>query len=310
MRPRIAVIPVAGLGTRFLPATKAMPKEMLTVVDKPLIQYAVEEALAAGIERIVFVTGRGKTMLEDHFDYAPELEKALQSRGKDALWQQVRDLVPNPGCLQFTRQNEPLGLGHAIWCARYLVGDAPFAVILPDDLVWSGHQTAPVMQQMCEQYEQLDGSMVAVMTVEPEETSKYGIVDPVAGQPHSSRVVRAKGLVEKPLPENAPSRLAIIGRYILAPEIFTLLGQQQRGVGNEIQLTDAMASLMQEQSIYGFHFQGVRFDCGDKVGFQTANLTLAMEQKELRERLLPYVNRQLPLWKASQQGADQKSSPS
>lgn len=296
MRPRTAVIPVAGLGTRFLPATKAMPKEMLTVVDKPLVQYAVEEALDAGIERIVFVTGRGKEILEDHFDYAPELEEALRSRGKENLLQQIKTLVPDPGCLFFTRQNEPLGLGHAVWCARHLVGDAPFAVILPDDLVWAGPQKVPVMRQMCDQFEQLNSSMVAIMTVEPEETCKYGILDPMAGTDTSAQLVRAKGLVEKPQPEDAPSNLAIIGRYILTPKIFAMLDQQQRGSGNEVQLTDAMASLMQQQPIFGFLFQGARFDCGDKVGFQMANLALAMEQEEMRERLLPFLAKQLAHW--------------
>lgn len=297
MRPRTAVIPVAGLGTRFLPATKAMPKEMLTVVDKPLIQYAVEEALTAGIEKIIFVTGRGKEMLADHFDYTPELEEALRIHNKETLLQQARALVPKPGCLFFTRQNQPLGLGHAVWCARHLVGDAPFAVILPDDLVWTRPKDLSVMQQMCDQFESLNHSMVAVMTVDPEETSKYGILDPVVDREVGAQVVRAKGLVEKPLPENAPSNLAIIGRYILTPEIFAQLERQQRGAGNEVQLTDAMASLMHSQPIHGFLFKGTRFDCGDKVGFQMANMALALEQKEMRKYLLPFLDTQLALWK-------------
>ena len=296
MRPRTAVIPVAGLGTRFLPATKAMPKEMLTVVDKPLIQYAVEEALMAGIERIIFVTGRSKEMLADHFDFAPELEETLRARGKEPLLQQVRSLVPHPGSLLFVRQNEPLGLGHAVWCARHLVGDDPFAVILPDDLVWSGLEGTPAMEQMCATFDQLSHPMVAIMTVPPEETSKYGIVDPVDNEDKSAQIVQAKGLVEKPPPEDAPSHLAIIGRYILTPEIFGLLDRQQRGSGGEIQLTDAMALLMKQKPLYGFRFEGVRFDCGDKVGFQMANLALALEQETLRKRLLPFLDAQLAQW--------------
>ncbi|MBF0162843.1 MAG: UTP--glucose-1-phosphate uridylyltransferase [Magnetococcales bacterium] len=296
MRPRTAVIPVAGLGTRFLPATKAMPKEMLTVVDKPLVQYAVEEARMAGIERIIFVTGRGKEMLADHFDYVPELEVALKGRNREGPLQQIRALVPTAGCLLFTRQNEPLGLGHAVWCARHLVGDGPFAVLLPDDLVWPGLNAPPVMQQMCDQFEQLRSPMVAIMTVAQRETDKYGILDPAGETDAASPLVLAKGLVEKPAPDLAPSRLAIIGRYILTPEIFDLLGQRKTGAGGEIQLTDAMALLMKQHSLYGFRFQGTRFDCGDKVGFQMANLALALEQKEMRERLLPFLNEQLALW--------------
>ncbi|MBF0096071.1 MAG: UTP--glucose-1-phosphate uridylyltransferase GalU [Magnetococcales bacterium] len=296
MRPRTAVIPVAGLGTRFLPATKAMPKEMLTVVDKPLVQYAVEEAFAAGIERIVFVTGRGKEMLADHFDYTPELEETLRGRNRLDPLQQVRGLVPTAGCLIYTRQNEPLGLGHAIWCARHLVGDAPFAILLPDDLVWSGPEHAPVMQQMCDQFESLQQPMVAIMEVEQQETNKYGILDPLEGSGGNAVLVQAKGLVEKPAPQVAPSRMAIIGRYILHPDIFSLLGKRQTGAGGEIQLTDAMAMMMQKHPIYGFRFQGTRYDCGDKVGFQMANLALALEQAEMRSRLLPFLNTQLGQW--------------
>ena len=306
MRPRTAIIPVAGLGTRFLPATKAMPKEMLTVVDKPLVQYAVEEALLSGIERIVLVTGRGKEMLADHFDYMPELEIALSSRHKDELLQQVRDVVPPPGSLFFVRQNEPLGLGHAVWSARHLVGDAPFAVILPDDLVWPKPGGFSVMQQMCDQFEQLNSSMVAIMTVDPMETGKYGILDPLGETDKQGQVVRAKGLVEKPEPNRAPSNMAIIGRYILTPEIFPVLEKKQRGAGNEVQLTDAMAQLMGQQSLFGFFFEGTRFDCGDKVGFQMANLALALTQEPMRSRLLPFLQEQLARWSV----ADAPLSPS
>lgn len=300
MKLRTAVIPVAGLGTRFLPATKAMPKEMLTVVDKPLVQYAVEEALEAGIERIIFVTGRGKEMLADHFDYAPELEEALRIRGKEELLQQVKSSVPtDPGCLFFTRQNKPLGLGHAVWCARHLVGEEPFAVILPDDLIWPAAGATCAMGQMCRQFEQSQNAMVAIMEVAPEETSKYGILDPDKEHKATDQLVRARGLVEKPSPEKAPSQWAIIGRYILMPEIFGRLDRQQRGSGNEVQLTDAMASSIKHNPIDGFRFHGTRFDCGDKVGFQMANLALALEQSELRGRLLPFLRAQLASQDAS-----------
>ncbi|MBF0183503.1 MAG: UTP--glucose-1-phosphate uridylyltransferase GalU [Magnetococcales bacterium] len=303
MRPRTAVIPVAGLGTRFLPATKAMPKEMLTVVDKPLVQYAVEEAFAAGIERIIFVTGRGKEMLADHFDYTPELEETLRGRNRIDPLQQIRALVPTAGCLIYTRQNEPLGLGHAIWCARHLVGDAPFAILLPDDLVWAGNGQPSVMKQMCDQFVSLQQPMVAIMEVEQQETSKYGILDPLdPAATLSTDLVQAKGLVEKPAPHVAPSRMAIIGRYILHPEIFNLLGRKQTGAGGEIQLTDAMALMMQKHPIYGFRFQGTRYDCGDKVGFQMANLALALEQSDMRARLLPFLSGQLSQWHSSPSG--------
>lgn len=299
MRPRTAVIPVAGLGTRFLPATKVMPKEMLTVVDKPLIQYAVEETVAAGIEKIIFVTGRGKSVLADHFDRAPELLDNLQAKGKTSLMHQVNDLVPKTGSLLFTRQNDPLGLGHAVWCARQLVGDEPFVVILPDDLVWTDSNTDPVLKQMCDRFEQVDGSMVAVMAVPDQETNKYGILDPKNGSELSNQLLQAKGVVEKPALGSAPSNLAIIGRYILTPEIFDLLGQKKIGTGGEVQLTDAMALSMKTKPLYGFLFQGTRFDCGDKTGFQKANLALALERPELRAELFPFLKEQIARWSTS-----------
>ncbi|MBF0126020.1 MAG: UTP--glucose-1-phosphate uridylyltransferase GalU [Magnetococcales bacterium] len=297
MKLRTVVIPVAGLGTRFLPATKTMPKEMLPVVDKPLIQYAVEEAWAAGMERIVFVTGRGKKILEDHFDHTPELEETLLSRGKETLLEEARSSIPqSAGTLLYTRQNRPLGLGHAVWCARHVVGNEPFAVILPDDLIDTGTRE-PVLQQMAAQFETLQTSIVAVMAVDAQQTSKYGIVapmnrefDPIASD---TRAIQVSGLIEKPLAEAAPSNLAVIGRYILMPEIFNYLERRHQGVGGEVQLTDAIAALLEKQAVYAYRFHGVRFDCGDKVGFQMANIDLALQRPQLRERLLPFLLEQL-----------------
>ncbi len=278
-----AVFPVAGLGTRFLPATKALPKEMLPVVDKPLIQYAVEEALNAGIEQIIFVTGRGKTALEDHFDKSFELENILLSKNKDHDFKAITSLVPETGTIIYTRQNEPLGLGHAIWCARDVVGDEPFAVLLADDLVKSDR---PVLSQMIQRFCRLRASMVAVMEVAPEETDKYGII---SGKDIEDHVIQLDALVEKPKPAEAPSNLAIIGRYILTPEIFSILGEKKKGAGNEIQITDAMSILLQSQPIFGYRFEGRRFDCGNKAGFQMANVAFAMDRPEIKDKLLPFL---------------------
>lgn len=275
MTIRKAVFPVAGLGTRFLPATKAMPKEMLPVVDKPLIQYAVEEAFASGIEQIIFVTGRNKGALEDHFDHSCELETTLKSRGKDRLFSEVQSVVPPAGTIIYTRQNEPLGLGHAIWCARDVVGDEPFAVLLADDLI---RAEKPVLKQMIEAYDETQSSIIAVIEVDKEETSKYGILD---AENVGNGLIRVKGLVEKPDPEVAPSNIAIIGRYILTPQIFRLLGEKKFGAGGEIQLTDAMAKLLKQQGIYGYRFKGTRFDCGDKAGFQMANIAYSLSHPEI-----------------------------
>ncbi|MDH5523385.1 MAG: UTP--glucose-1-phosphate uridylyltransferase GalU [Desulfobulbaceae bacterium] len=283
MKIRKAVFPVAGLGTRFLPATKAMPKEMLPIVDKPLIQYAVEEAVAAGIEQIIFVTGQGKTALEDHFDKNTELENILKGRGKTDLLHEINSLVPSSGSIVYTRQSEPLGLGHAIWCAREIVGDEPFAVLLADDLIQADK---PVLAQMIDEFDRLRASMAAVINVDRDQTDKYGILDTGA---EMGKVVTVKGLVEKPAPADAPSNLAIIGRYILTPRIFDLLGRKQTGAGGEIQLTDAMSALLDTQPIYGYKFEGQRFDCGDKAGFQMANLAFAMERPELQEKMLPFL---------------------
>lgn len=268
--PRTAIFPVAGLGTRFLPATKAIPKEMLTVVDKPLIQYAVEEAAAAGIERFVFVTGRNKSAIEDHFDQAIELNETLRRRGKKAELESATVMVRAAGDMLFVRQQEPLGLGHAVWCARHLAGDEPVAVLLPDDLILSG---TPCLQQMVQQHRQTGGNLVAVMDVPREQTNRYGVVQP--GK-QAGRLTEVAGIVEKPKPEQAPSTLAVVGRYILSPEIFPLLERQAAGAGGEIQLTDAMAQLIGREPFYGYRFEGERFDCGDKVGFLDANLAFAL----------------------------------
>lgn len=283
MKIKKAVFPVAGLGTRFLPATKALPKEMLPVVDKPLIQYAVEEALNAGIEQIIFVTGRGKTALEDHFDKSFELESILKDKNKDNTLKEITELVPETGTIIYTRQNEPLGLGHAVWCARDIVGDEPFAVLLADDLVKNDQ---PVLSQMIQRFTRLRASMVAVMEVDPKVTDKYGII---SGTDIEDNVIQLDGLVEKPKPSEAPSNLAIIGRYILTPEIFSILGKKKRGAGNEIQITDAMATLLQSQPVFGYRFKGIRFDCGNKAGFQMANIAYAMDRPEIRETLLPFL---------------------
>ena len=278
-----AVFPVAGLGTRFLPATKAMPKEMLPVVDKPLIQYAVEEALQAGIEEIIFVTGRRKEALEDHFDRSCELEHTLMARNKDTLLRELDSLVPESGTIIYTRQSEPLGLGHAIWCSRHAVGNEPFAILLADDLVKTDR---PVLAQMLERFEEVQNSIVAVEEIDPDQTDKYGILDV---ENSDTNLFKIKGMVEKPPPDKAPSNLAIIGRYILTPEIYTLLGRKERGAGGEIQITDAMAKLLGEQPIYGYRFEGRRFDCGSKAGFQMANLAYALDRPDIRRSLLPFI---------------------
>ncbi len=283
MKIKKAIFPVAGLGTRFLPATKAMPKEMLPVVDKPIIQYAVEEALASGIEQLIFVTGGGKTALENHFDRSYELEDTLRKRGKDNLLKTIESLVPKSGTIVYTRQSEPLGLGHAIWCARDIVGDEPFAVLLADDLIQSD---VPVLHQMVNEFDRLRASMVAIIEVPKEDTSKYGILE---AEPALNGTVRINSMIEKPAPEDAPSNLAAIGRYIFTPRIFDYLGKQKKGAGNEIQLTDSMVSLLNEQPIFGYKFNGTRFDCGDKAGFQMANLAFSLEHPEIKETMQEYI---------------------
>ncbi len=272
---RKAVLPVAGLGTRFLPATKAMPKEMLTVVDRPLIQYAVDEARAAGIEQFCMVSGRGKTALIDHFDVSYELEATLRERGKlEALAQLEHDRL-QPGAITTVRQQEPLGLGHAIWCARTFIGDDPFAILLPDDLVLS---KTPCMEQLAEAYKETGGSVVAVVEVPHDQTNRYGILK--IGE-DDGRLVEVTGLVEKPKPDVAPSNLSIIGRYILVPEVIEFLSRMERGAGNEVQLTDAMAKLIGHSPFHGLRFEGERFDCGDKVGFLEAQIAFSLARPDL-----------------------------
>lgn len=272
---RKAVFPVGGLGTRFLPVTKAMPKEMLPVVDKPLIQYAVEEALAAGVEEIIFVTGRGKEAIENFFDHSYELRHTLSSRGKVAELATVDSPVLEAGRIAYTRQQEPLGLGHAVWCARELVGDEPFAVLLADDLVKAD---TPCLKQMADIYDETGGNVVAVMDVPREHTNRYGILDVAKDD---GRLAEIRGLVEKPKPEDAPSTLSIIGRYILLPEVFDYLGEKQKGSGGEIQLTDSMARMIGQKPFHGLRFEGTRFDCGDKVGFFEANVAFALDRRDL-----------------------------
>ena len=274
-RVRTAVFPVAGLGTRFLPATKAMPKEMLTVVDRPLIQYAVDEAREAGIEHFVFVTGRNKSVIEDHFDKQYELEHTLELRGKSIALDELHRDLPQAGQVSFTRQQEPLGLGHAVWCARELVGDQPFALLLPDMLF----KASPgVLRQMMEAYEETGGNVIAVEQVPMDEVSSYGVVARGRG-PDEGFAVTA--MVEKPKKKDAPSDLIISGRYILQPEIFALLADQPRGAGGEIQITDAMQSLMRQQAFTGVKYQGQSFDCGGKVGFLTANVAYALDRPDI-----------------------------
>lgn len=276
---KVAVFPVAGLGTRFLPATKAVPKEMLPVVDRPVIQYAVEEAREAGIEEFVFVTSRGKSAIEDHFDRHTELYETLERRGKtDALAEAKSADLPS-GDYSLVRQPEPLGLGHAVWCARHVVGDRPFAVLLPDELF---RGRPGVLKQMVDAQARLGGNVIAVSEVPNELTFRYGIIDVDSDDGTAASV---KGLVEKPKPEEAPSNLSIVGRYILQPEVFDHLGRHDRGAGGEIQLTDAMAKLIGDQPFHGLRFTGDRFDCGDKAQFVAANLVFALDRPDLADKV-------------------------
>ncbi|MBI3418714.1 MAG: UTP--glucose-1-phosphate uridylyltransferase GalU [Proteobacteria bacterium] len=289
MKPiRKAVFPVAGMGTRFLPATKAMPKEMITLVDKPLIQYAVEEAREAGIEEFIFVTSRGKGPLEDHFDVHGDLYRILEERGKTAELEELKKTEIPSGQQFFTRQKEPLGLGHAIWCARAALGNEPFAVLLPDVVVLSSR---PCLAQMMDYYAQKGGNLLAVEEVPKSAVSSYGILD-VARE--EGRLAVVKGLVEKPSVQAAPSNLAIIGRYILQPGVLTHLSAQRKGAGGEIQLTDALIPLIGKQPFHGVRFEGKAYDCGDKAGFIAANVAFALERPELagtvRERVKKLVN--------------------
>jgi UTP--glucose-1-phosphate uridylyltransferase len=282
MKPvRKAVFPVAGLGTRFLPATKAFAKELLPIVDRPLIQYAVDEAREAGIEQMIFVTGRGKVALEDYFDIGFELETTMRSRGKSLdLLEPTRS---PPGSIVSVRQQEPLGLGHAVWCARDIVGDEPFAVLLPDDLMVG---EPGCVAQMVEAYNKVGGNIVCVQEVPREKTASYGVITPGAAD---ARLTEVRGLVEKPEPEDAPSNLAVVGRYILQPEIMQILDAKETGAGGEIQLTDAMAKLIGQQPFHGLTFQGDRHDCGDKVGFVIANIALAIARQDLAPAVRAFI---------------------
>jgi UTP--glucose-1-phosphate uridylyltransferase len=283
MKVRKAIIPAAGLGTRFLPATKAMPKEMLPIVDKPTIQYIVEEAIESGIEDIIIVTGKGKRAIEDHFDHSFELEQNLLDRGKFELLDEVQKsskLVD----IHYIRQKEPKGLGHAIWCARKFIGNEPFAVLLGDDIVKA---EKPCLKQMMEQYERYNASILGVQTVKDDEVSRYGIVD---GNCIGERFYSVNGLVEKPKQEEAPSNLAILGRYILNPRIFDILAKQDPGAGGEIQLTDAISALNLYEAVYAYDFEGVRYDVGEKMGFIQTTIEFALQREDLRNNLLDYLS--------------------
>ena len=282
---RKAVFPVAGLGTRFLPATKAQPKEMLPVVDKPLIQYAVEEAYAAGIRHMIFVTGRNKRAIEDHFDTAYELESELQAANKGALLTVLRSIVPDDMLMSYVRQPRSLGLGHAVLCAEHMVGDEPFAVLLADDLMVG---KPPVLSQMVSQFEALQQSVIAVQEVPAEHTRRYGIV---AGDTVQPGLIKVSRMVEKPAPEVAPSRMGVAGRYILTPGVFDQIRQQAGGVGGEIQLTDGIAGLMKTESVYAFEYSGKRYDCGSKEGFLEATVELALQHPEVGAHFRAYLDR-------------------
>jgi len=278
-----AIFPVAGLGTRFLPATKAQPKEMLPVVDKPLIQYAVEEAYAAGVREMIFVTGRHKRPIEDHFDMTFELEVALEQAGKQELLDLVHSVKPKDMECIYVRQAQALGLGHAVLCARRLIGNEPFAVLLADDLMVG---EPPVMKQMVQQFEEWRASILAVQEVPAEHTRRYGIV---AGTQVNERLVDIHRMVEKPAPEDAPSRLGVAGRYILTPGVFHEIANQQRGVGGEIQLTDGIAGLLRREKVFAYQYEGRRYDCGSKEGFLQANVELALEHKVLGAGFREYL---------------------
>ena len=289
-----AVFPVAGLGTRFLPATKSIPKEIMTLVDRPLIQYAIDEARAAGIKEFIFVTSKGKSALEDYFDHAPELENTLRKAGKEELLEILKETNMDSGAIAYLRQNRPLGLGHAVWCARRLIGNEPFAVLLPDDVIAA---EKPCLQQMMEAYEQTGGNMVAAMEVSPEKASSYGILD--IGQDMGS-IVEAKGMVEKPKAADAPSNLAVIGRYILQPKVLTNLNKRKQGAGGEIQLTDAIAEETKSGKVYGYRFRGQRYDCGSKSGFLQATVAFGLARPDLRDEFAAYLQDMIALQKAAQ----------
>ena len=279
-----AIFPVAGLGTRFLPATKSIPKEIMTLVDRPLIQYAIDEARAAGIKEFIFVTSRGKGALEDYFDHSHELESTLRKAGKEDLLEALRDTNMESGAIAYIRQHKALGLGHAVWCARRLIGQEPFAVILPDDVIAA---EKPCLQQMVEAHAETGGNMVAAMEVPSEKTSAYGILDV---RDDMGALVSVKGMVEKPAANTAPSNLAVIGRYILTPKIFQHLNRLKSGAGGEVQLTDAIAEeISRSNNVYGFRFRGQRFDCGSKAGFLQATVAFGLAREELHEEFIQFL---------------------
>ncbi|MBB04526.1 UTP--glucose-1-phosphate uridylyltransferase GalU [Pseudooceanicola sp.] len=290
-----AIFPVAGMGTRFLPATKSIPKEIMSLVDRPLIQYAIDEARAAGIKEFIFVTSRGKAALEDYFDHAPQLESELRRKGKTDLLDAIKNTNMDSGAIAYIRQHKPLGLGHAVWCARRLVGNEPFAVILPDDIIAA---EKPCLQQMVEAFNENPGNMVAAMEVPPEKASAYGILD--VKEDHGA-LVSVKGMVEKPAAGEQPSNLAVIGRYLLTPQIFKNLNAKQQGAGGEIQLTDAIAQEITEgRPVYGYRFNGQRFDCGSKSGYLQATVSFALSRPELRDDLMSYLREVVTVDQAAQ----------
>lgn len=298
MRRRVtkAIFPVAGLGTRFLPATKSVPKEIMTLVDRPLIQYAIDEARAAGIKEFIFVTSRGKSALEDYFDHAPELENELRKKNKKELLEILKTTNMDSGAIAYIRQHRPMGLGHAVWCARRLIGNEPFAVILPDDVIASDK---PCLQQMVEAYEDTGGSMVAAMEVPGDKAPSYGILDIEAER--EDGLVTVRGMVEKPAIEEAPSNLAVIGRYILTPDVLSNLNKVKSGAGGEVQLTDAIAAEIENgRPVHALRFKGTRFDCGSKAGFLQATVSFALARDDLHEEFSRFLNDVVPLARAAE----------
>ncbi len=297
MKKRVtkAIFPVAGLGTRFLPATKSVPKEIMTLVDRPLIQYAIDEARAAGIKEFIFVTSRGKSALEDYFDHSPELENQLRKKGKTELLETLKSTNMDSGAIAYIRQHKALGLGHAVWCARRLLANEPFAVILPDDVIAA---ETPCLQQMVEAYNELGGNMVAAMEVPDDRTNAYGILDV---KEDMGSVVSVKGMVEKPKAGDAPSNLAVIGRYILSPQVMSNLNKIKSGAGGEIQLTDAIAREIENSgNVYGFRFRGQRFDCGSKAGFLQATVAFGMAREDLRDEFTEFLTDMISVRSAAQ----------
>lgn len=290
-----AIFPVAGLGTRFLPATKSIPKEIMTLVDRPLIQYAIDEARAAGIKEFIFVTARGKSALEDYFDHAPELESELRRKGKTELLDILKDTNMDSGAIAYVRQNRAMGLGHAVWCARRLIGNEPFAVLLPDDVIAADK---PCLQQMIEMHAETGGCMVAAMEVPQARASSYGILDVAEDR---GAIVRVKGMVEKPPADEAPSNLAVIGRYILTPKVLTNLNRMKQGAGGEIQLTDAIAAEASGKSgVYGLRFRGQRYDCGSKIGFLQATVAFGLSRPDLHDEFESFLHELFAMQKAAQ----------